>query len=206
MYRVIYTPAKLPMSVRPTIQIGHPALKSHNKPIRSFKSKKLNQLIADLRDTMRAEELIGMAAPQIAENFFVFVTEPRKTTSRKLARSDKFRVYINPIIKFFSKDESLFYEGCGSVLHGELFGPVKRSQIIEVEAFDEHGRKFRLRCDGILARVIQHEMDHLHGIEFLERVSDYKQLMTREYYRERIRNSNEQIEASAITVLEYQQM
>lgn len=194
------------MAIRRTIQIGHPALKSRNKPIRSFKSKKLQQLIADLRDTMHAEELIGMAAPQIAENFLVFISEPQKTKYRTLSHSDKFRVYINPTITFFSPDDVIIYEGCGSVLHGGLFGPVKRPRVIVVEALDEQGKKFRLRCDGILSRVIQHEMDHLHGIEFLERVSDYKKILNRNYYRERIRSSKEQITESMITILDYREV
>lgn len=192
------------MSVRDTIQIGHPALKAKNKKITDFNSALLKQLVTDLKDTMIDNNLIGMAAPQIAENYQVFVTQPRKTKSRS-GSADQFRVYINPNITHFSKQTNLIYEGCGSVLHGQLFGPVIRPQTITIEAFDETGKKFKLTCDGILSRVIQHEYDHLQGIEFTEKVSNYKKLMALEFYVENIRNSAAQLEASQIIInqLEY---
>jgi len=97
----------------------------------------------------------------------------------------------------------VIFEGCGSVLNGQLFGPVKRPQEITIQAYDQKGKKFQLRCDGILARVIQHEYDHLSGVEFLEKVSDYKQMMTVDYYRKNIRESKGQVEASKISVVEF---
>lgn len=81
-----------------------------------------------------------------------------------------------------------------------------RPKLIVVEAFDEAGNKFRLKCDGLLARVIQHEYDHLNGVEFTEKVSDYSKLVGSDYYKENIRNSNAQLEASLITVKEYSQV
>lgn len=191
------------MAIRKVIQIGHPALKAKNKRISDFKTSKLNKLIKDLRDTMKSEEIIGIAASQIGENYKVFVTQPRKTKDRKNI-SDKLRVYINPKISFYSEKKSIIYEGCGSVLNGTLFGPVKRPKEVEIIAFDKKARKFKLRCDGILARVIQHEYDHLFGIEFLEKISDYKELMTADYYRKKIRNSKEQISASVISINKFE--
>lgn len=191
------------MAVRTTIQIGHPALKAANQQIQDFANPKLKQLIKDLADTMRDNELIGIAAPQIAENFEVFVTEPRETKTRTADQADVFRVYINPVLVATSKEESLIYEGCGSVLNGQLFGPVVRPRQITIEAFDELGKKFRLTTDGILARVIQHEYDHLHGIEFLEKVSDYKQMMTYDYYVQTIKNQPQHLRASKITIIEH---
>ena len=194
------------MAVRITIQIGHPALKAKNKTISDFKDPKLKQLIKDLQDTMVKNQLIGIASPQIGENYKVFVTEPRQTASRKLNKTDKFRVYINPKIIFFSKQQNVIYEGCGSVLNGLLFGPVKRSQEIIIEAFDEKGRKFQIHTDGILSRVIQHEYDHMSGIEFTEKILDYRKLMHSDFYIKNIKTSPEQIKASKITVLEYKKI
>jgi peptide deformylase len=189
------------MAVRETIQIGHPALKAANKPIKDFAARELQSLVEDLRETMNEEGLIGIAAPQIGENFQVFVTQPRKTKDRK-ENEDEFRVYINPTISTISREESVIYEGCGSVLHGQLFGPVRRPKEIVIEADGIEGKRFRMRCDGILARVIQHEYDHLQGVEFLEKVSDFSEMMTVEYYREQIKDSPEQVIASRISVLE----
>lgn len=185
------------MAVRKVIQIGHPALKNKNKKIINLKSEKVKQLIKDLKDTMNKEKLIGIAAPQIAENYKIFVTNPRKTKFRKLGKVDQLRVYINPQITYFSSAKNLIYEGCGCVPN--IFAPVIRPQEIEIIAFDEKGSKFSLRCDGILARVIQHEYDHLFGIEFLEKISDFKKIIYRDYYIKNIRNSKEQRQASRVT-------
>lgn len=190
------------MAVRNVIQAGHPSLKKKNKQIVNFKSPKLKRLQKDLIDTMRKTGLIGIAASQIAQNHMVFVTHPRNTKSRKLGRTDKLRIYLNSKITFKSQQKNIIYEGCGSVVNGELFGPVTRPEEIEVEAQDEKGQKFRLRCNGILARVIQHEYDHLMGIEFIEKVSDYKKVMAGKYYREKIRNSKQQKRNSLITKIE----
>lgn len=189
--------------IKPTLQIGDPRLKAKNKSIDSFASPKIQQIIKDLKDTMRENQLIGIAAPQISYNFKLFVTEPRKTKDRT-ANFDQFRVYINPQITLYSNKQSIIYEGCGSVLNGQLFGPVERPVLITIQAFNEKGNKFQLKCNGILSRVIQHEYDHLSGIEFTEKIYDYKKLMHVDFYRQFIKNSPEQISASKITVLECQ--
>lgn len=191
------------MALKKVIQLGHPSLNSRNKKIGKINSLKIKKLIKDLKDTMVKTGLIGIAAPQIAENQMIFVTHPRNTKSRRLGRTDKLRIYINPKFSFKSKTQSFIYEGCGSVVNGDLFGPVRRSKEIEIEATDERGRKFSLRCDGILARVVQHEYDHLMGIEFIDKVQDYNKLMVGEYYRKNIRNSKLQKKNSLITKVQY---
>jgi len=170
------------MSVRTTIQIGDPRLKAKNIAVKDFSHPEIKRIIKDLKDTMRKKNLVGMAAPQIAKNYKIFVTEIRKTKARSEAQLDDFCVFINPKITHFSEKENVIYEGCGSVLSGQLFGPVKRPSEIVVEAFNINGEKFRLLCNGLLARVIQHEYDHLFGVEFTEKILDYKKLMSLEHY------------------------
>src|SRR3989338_5427354 len=148
------------MAVRETIPIGHPALKASNQEIIDFSAPELAKLIQNLQETMRATGLIGIAAPQIGENFRVFITEPRETDTRPADQSDEFRVYINPKIVYKSEEKIVIWEGCGSVLNAKLFGPVERPRVVEVEACDANGGKFRFKADGILGRVIQHEQDH----------------------------------------------
>ena len=194
------------MSVRKIIEIGHHLLKLKNKKVVDFKSKELKKLVEDLIDTMKKVDLIGIAAPQIAENYQVFITEPRRTKARKLGKDDKLRVYINPKITYFSKEKSVIYEGCGCIPQTSIFGPVERSKEIEIEAFDLAGDKFRLRCDGLLARVILHEYDHLQGIEFLEKVTDNRKLLSWQFYLKNIRNSKEQLKASKISKIEYKKL
>lgn len=191
------------MAQRDTLQIGDPRLKAKNAGVTDFKSTSIKQLVKDLTDTMRVNQLIGMAAPQIGENYTVFVTEPRKTKTRSADQADELRVFINPNIVFFSKEQTLIYEGCGSVCHGQLFGPVIRPKEITVAAYNEAGNKFTFTCDGILARVIQHEYDHLSGIEFTEKISDYKKLLSVDAYIQSIKNSKEQTQASRITKKEF---
>ncbi len=187
------------MAVRKIIEIGHKSLKLKNKRVSDFHSPKLKQLIKDLIDTMKQVDLIGIAAPQIGENYQVFITKPRKTQYRRLPQGDKLRFYINPKITYYSRGKNTIYEGCGCLPNASIFGPVLRSKEITIQAYDKNGKKFTLTCDGILARVIQHEYDHLQGIEFLERITDNKKLVGEQYFYRYIRNSKAQLEESKIT-------
>jgi len=191
------------MAIRTVIQIGHPSLKAKNKQLSSFTSPKMKQLINDLKDTMYDAGLIGIAAPQIAENYSLFITHARNTKARNLGKEDILRIFINPQLISQSKEKTIVYEGCGSVSETKIFGPVERSKEILIEALDENGTKFSLTCDGILARVILHEYDHLHGIEFIQKVKDYNKIISEEYYVKDIKSSNRQLSASTITKVDY---
>jgi len=190
------------MAYRETIQIGNPLLKAQNKKIENIQSEEIQTLIDDMVHTMRENGLIGLAAPQIGENFKLFVTEPRETEYRSSDQADELRVYINPQILESSEEETVIYEGCGSVLNAGLFGPVKRSKTVLIEALDREGNKFQLKCDGALARVIQHEYDHLSGIEFTEKIDDYKKLYSKENYVKYIKDDPVQKENFVMTVKE----
>jgi peptide deformylase len=191
------------MSVRNVIQAGHLSLKTKNKIIKDFDLLEVKKLIKDLKDTMYETQLVGIAAPQIAKNLSIFITHPRNTKSRKLPREDILRVFINPKITNFSSTKSTIYEGCGSIAEGTLFGPVERAKEIKIIAQDENGNKFSLICDGLLARVIQHEYDHSMGIEFIQKVNDYSKILSKDIYKKTIRDSKEQKENSKITKIEY---
>jgi peptide deformylase len=194
------------MAIRAIIQAGHPKLKTKNKEIRDVNLSKIKKLRKDLIDTMNKAGLIGIAAPQIAQNYMIFITHARNTKSRNLGKSDILRTYINPKITFESKKKSIIYEGCGSVANADIFGPIFRPEEIEIEALDENGKKFKLKCDGILSRVIQHEYDHLIGIEFLEKVNDYKKIISGDCYRKNIKDSKLQKQNSLITKVDYKKI
>lgn len=191
------------MAARRVIQIGDPRLKNKNKVITDFNDKKLHTLIHDLKDTMNKAGLVGIAAPQIGKNYRVFVTHPRNTETRNIGKEDIFRIYINPKITYFSQEEVIIYEGCGSVVKGQLFGPVKRSKEVKIEAYDENGQKFKIATDGLFARVIQHEYDHMFGIEFTEKISDYRKIISQAFYKKNIRDSEETKKLLNITKVEY---
>jgi peptide deformylase len=191
------------VTVRRIVEAGNPKLKAKNKFVKNVRSLQVQKLIKDLSDTMYKTDLIGIAAPQIGENYLVFVTHPRNTGARKLVRADTLRVFINPKITFQSKAKSLIYEGCGSLDNGGIFGPVLRPKEVQVEAFDQNGQRFSLRADGILARVIQHEYDHLQQTEFIQKVSDYNKVVVQKYYRKYIRRSKPQIANSKTSKIEF---
>jgi peptide deformylase len=139
---------------------------------------------------MRATNLVGMAAPQVGENLRIFVTEVRKTKFRKLENLDALRVFVNPKIVRNSAKFVSDHEGCGSVAESGLFARVSRPEHLRVRALNEKGESFILETGGLLARIIQHEMDHLDGKVFLDRDYDPKSLKsTLEYlkYREGLR-------------------
>ncbi len=192
------------MAIRKVIEAGDLKLKAKNRTVSDFKSPKVKKVVKDLIETMLKAGLIGVAAPQIGENYMAFVTHPRNTKARNIGKADKLRVFINPKITFQSQKQNLIYEGCGSL--GDIFGPVLRPQEIEVEAINEKGQRFSLRADGIMARVIQHEYDHLVGIEFIQKVSDYSKIVVKKHYVKNIRNSKLQKENSKVTKIEYKKL
>ncbi len=145
-----------------------------------------------LIDSMRHHGLVGMAAPQIGKSERIFVTEVRKTAARKRLSSkdeDKLRVFINPTITSFSKRETKGWEGCGSVASGKLFGEVKRPNSVTVKANDRTGKEFEFKASNLVARVIQHEMDHLNGKVFTDKADAASYMSKNEYLKLRERTS-----------------
>ena len=193
------------MSIKTILQIGDPRLKNKNAALKPTDIKIIKKIVADMIDTMGKDKIVGLAAPQIGENYKLLITEPRETPYRAADQSDILRVFINPKIIKYSDRKTTIYEGCGSV-RSDFFGPVIRPAEIVIEALDINFKKFRLRCDGMLARVIQHEYDHLSGIEFVEKISDYKKIMNFEFYNKNIRNLPSQAVASKISVIEFTQL
>ena len=173
------------MIIKEIIQIGNPILNRPSKFVAKVDAEETQRVITNLIDSVRHHDLIGMATSQIGEKLRVFVTEVRKTKYRNLP-TDKLRVYINPEIVWSSKKQVVIYEGCGSVAYAKLFAPVRRPEKIIIEASDENGNKFRLKADGMLGRVIQHRYDHLNGIEFTEKITNMRKIMSSEEYRKMV--------------------
>lgn len=127
----------------------------------------VNGEIADLAErmigTMAAERGIGLAGVQVGRLVRIFVTH---------VPDDEPRVFINPVITARSDDTSSYEEGCLSF--PGLYADVRRSNECTVEAVDENGKPFRLDADGMLARVIMHETDHLDGVLFVDYLSERK--------------------------------
>lgn len=122
--------------------------------------------------TMHEAKGIGLAGPQVGLMERLFVVH---------VPDDIPRVFINPRLVALSPDEGAYEEGCLSI--PGVWADVKRPLGVSVEAYDEQGRSFSLDADGVLARVIQHEYDHLEGVLFFEHLSKRKQERLLKYYR-----------------------
>lgn len=149
------------MSVRKILTFGDPILREKSKDVHKV-SRKIQDLVTDLLDTMYAKNGVGLAAPQIGENYRVFVVDV-STGDEPLNPI----VFINPkIIK--KSGATISREGCLSF--PEAYTDVRRYSNIMVKAMDRKGRSFVLEADGgsLLARCIQHEFDHLDGVLFVD--------------------------------------
>jgi len=172
------------MIIKNATQVGNPVIRRKSKKITDVNSKEVKKTVKDLIDSMRHHSLVGMAAPQINKGFRIFVTEIRKTNVRsnnKKSDMDEVRVYINPKITSVSEKTNKGWEGCGSVACAGLFAKVERPKEVTVDAVDEKGKKFSLEAKGLLARVIQHEIDHLNGVIFTDK-ADRSTYMSKEEY------------------------
>lgn len=149
------------MGVKRVLQYGEKTLREPSKEVHKV-SKKIQELVQDLLDTMYAKNGVGMAAPQIGVNYRVFVVD--------VSKSDEPLnpiVFINP--KIIKKSGScVAQEGC--ISFPEAYTDVKRYKDVMVKALDRHGKPFVIEAkDGeLLARAIQHENDHLDGILFID--------------------------------------
>lgn len=153
----------LNMSVKKVVKYGEPSLRQPSKEVHKV-SQKIKVLVDDLLDTMYAQNGVGLAAPQIGENYRVFVIDV-STGNEPLHPM----VFINP--KIIKKSGAVIsHEGCLSF--PEAFTDVKRYANVMIKAMDRNGRSFVLEAkDGsLLARAIQHEFDHLDGVLFIDHV------------------------------------
>jgi len=125
----------------------------------------LRQLIREMLQTMYSNDGIGLAAPQVAVNkqLIVIDCEPENAANPPL-------ILINPTIKQVSRDIIVAQEGCLSIPN--VYIDVKRPEVVEVAYKDENGRPRTLKAGDLLGRCIQHEMDHLNGVLFVDRVEN----------------------------------
>lgn len=157
------------------IQEGDPVLRKRAEEVKDLKSPEIQQLILDMVATMKAAGGVGLAAPQVSKSLRIFVAnvaalEGRASPNeigREEKQKEKIYVFINPEIKDISPDKSPFEEGCLSV--EKIWGSVIRPKKLTIRALDENGKPIKIRAKGLLARIIQHEMDHLNGMLFIDK-------------------------------------
>ena len=159
------------MSVHEILRMGDPRLLRQAEPIVEFNTPALDSLIADMFDTMHAANGAGLAAPQIGVNSQLVIFGFKQNAGDPDAVPVPETVLINPVITPLSKDIEENWEGCLSV--PGFRGVVPRWSRVRYEGFDQFGNPIRREVDGFHARVVQHECDHLIGVLYPMRVTDF---------------------------------
>jgi peptide deformylase len=164
------------MAIRPLVPSSDPVLRQKAKKVRDFGSS-LQALIDDMTDTMRQAPGVGLAAPQIGVSLRVAVIELPEVDDEEEATKDPYRgkliVICNPeIVKSWGEEER--QEACLSM--PRYAGDVTRATRVVIKAQDRRGKQIRIRAEGFLARVLQHEIDHLNGMVFVDRVESLEKL------------------------------
>lgn len=154
------------MAVVDILQLGNPALRAVSSPVDEPDSLRVRALSSDLRETLLAHRQRtgygrGIAAPQLGSLVRVVQVE-----------LDGSRALVNPRITARSEHSMVIWDFCFSYF--SIFFPVRRNVLIEVKYQDPQGRDQRLEATGHLAELLQHEIDHLDGILFLDRVANLK--------------------------------
>jgi len=164
--------------ILPIVAFGHPVLKKMCKNITSD-YENLDSLIDNMWETMYAASGVGLAAPQIGISIRLFIvdaspfSEDKNLSLEEREKLSKFKmVFINPELKAISDELNTFNEGCLSI--PEIREDVVRENEIIVDYYDQNFNKKSLKLDGLRARVVQHEYDHIQGILFTDKLSAFK--------------------------------
>ena len=157
------------MTIKPILTEPNKILRQVSKPVDSV-GKNERQLMDDMLETMYDSNGIGLAAIQIGVPKRIIVMDISKDENKK-----EPRYFVNPVIKNIDLLKSTYEEGCLSVPN--QFAEIDRPKKCDVEYLDYNGEKKILRAEGLLATCIQHEMDHLEGILFIDYLSKLKKSM-----------------------------
>lgn len=157
------------MTVRPILTAPDPRLQAVSTDVERVDDE-IRTLVADMIDSMYAAEGIGLAAIQVGVAKRVLVIDLDQKEGNKNARA-----FINPKITWASEEMSTYEEGCLSV--PEIWDDVERPARIKAEYLDLDGKLQTLEADGLLATCLQHEMDHLNGVLFIDHLSRLKKNM-----------------------------
>ena len=155
------------MAVREIVTHPDPVLRKKARKITDFGSE-MQSLIDDMVETMRVAPGVGLAAPQIGIPLQLIVVEyGEKDEEKETEEAPKLYTIINPEIIRFSSDQEVGTEGCLSI--PGFVGDVERPLAITLKGLNRRGQPLRLKANGWLARIFQHEVDHLNGVLFIDR-------------------------------------
>ena len=165
-------------------QLGNPVLRRQAQTIQNIEDEQLQKLIDNLIHTAQSANGVGIAAPQVAQSYRLFIIASRPTLRYPQAPIMEPTAMINPQIIARSNDVIKDWEGCLSI--PGIRGLVPRYQAIEIEYSTRDGKQHRQELTDFVARIFQHEYDHLDGIVFLDRVENTQELMTEEEYQQQV--------------------
>ncbi len=171
------------MPIRPLLELGNPLLRQISLPVEEVRSAETASAIADLWDSLyhfRNEHGWGrsLAAPLIGVNLRIIV----------INEQGEEWTLLNPRLVRWSRQQANEWESCVAV--GSIWGLVSRSQQVTVTALDPHGNEQRYEADGLLARIIQHEIDHLDGLTWFDRDPDLASICTTNEYLRRYKKQS----------------
>ena len=161
------------------VQAGDPVLRKQSRPLTKdeIRSPSIQLLIDLMRNTMREAPGVGLAAPQIGKSIQLAVIEDRAEYLARLSEDEiaetqrsaiPFHVIINPKLTILGKSSAQFFEGCLSVAGYQAV--VDRALNVRVECLNEQGEKITIKAQGWYARILQHEIDHLNGTLYIDRM------------------------------------
>ena len=158
------------MAVHEVLRMGDPRLRQIATPVEAFGSETLRELVADMFDTMAAYDGAGLAAPQIGVPLRVMIFGVEANPRYPDAEPVPMTVLVNPEFEVLDATREAGWEGCLSV--PGMRGIVARPRRIRYSGFDADGDRIEREADGFHARVFQHELDHLDGILYPDRIED----------------------------------
>lgn len=173
------------------VQAGEPVLRQQARPlsVEEIKSAAMQQLIEEMRETMRTAPGVGLAAPQIGEPLQLAVIEdsadylkdvPPDVLAERQRSAVPFHVIINPELSIVGDSQALFFEGCLSL--SGFTALVPRALEVEVRCLNQHAEPQLIKACGWYARILQHEIDHLQGNIYIDRMQS-RSFMTLDNYQ-----------------------
>ncbi|NJL84973.1 MAG: peptide deformylase [Leptolyngbyaceae cyanobacterium SM1_1_3] len=171
------------MSLLNIIQLGHPTLRQLAQPVTNIASDPVQQLIDSLMATAQQAHGVGIAAPQVNHSDRLFIVASRPNLRYPQAPTMSPTAMINPELVAHGEHQVKGWEGCLSV--PSIRGQVPRYTEIEVAYWDRWGDRQQQILSGFVARIFQHELDHLNGLVFLDRVESTAELVSEQVYSER---------------------
>lgn len=160
------------MSIKPVLRMGDSRLLDVSREVAEFGTSEMEALVQDMHDTMAALDGAGLAAPQIGVSLQVVIFGVKRNPRYPDAEEVPYTVLVNPVITPLTQEMESGWEGCLSV--PGLRGVVPRYSRVRYTGKDQHGETIDRSVEGFHARVVQHECDHLLGILYPMRMTDFR--------------------------------